>query len=77
MILGVGLGSIAVANRLHVLLDGAKISLTERNYPSGYTLQPRRCPSVFGVDDVNGRPRGKTVPTIKSTRPSWPSIWWS
>ena len=50
VILGSGLGGIAVANRLHALLDGAKITLIDRkeehNYQPGYTLVDRSTNTV-------------------------------
>jgi sulfide:quinone oxidoreductase len=36
VILGSGLGGIAVANRLHALLDGAKITLIDRKEEHNY-----------------------------------------
>ena len=36
VILGSGLGGIAVANRLHALLDGAKITLIDRKEEPNY-----------------------------------------
>jgi sulfide:quinone oxidoreductase len=56
VILGGGLGGIAVANRLHALLDGAKITLIDRkeehNYQPGYTLVAT---GVWPVDKVRDR----------------------
>ncbi len=57
VILGGGLGGIAVANRLHALLDGAKITLIDRkeehNYQPGYTLVATGVWPVSKVRDRN------------------------
>ena len=57
VILGGGLGGIAVANRLHTLLDGAKITLIDRkeehNYQPGYTLVATGVWPVSKVRDRN------------------------
>lgn len=55
VIVGSGLGGIAVANRLNGLLDGAKITIVdakkEHNYQPGYTLVAT---GVWTVDKVRG-----------------------
>ena len=57
MILGSGLGGIALANRLHAMLDGASITIVdakeEHNYQPGYTLVATGVWPVTKVRDHN------------------------